>query len=100
MNFYKKIIISCVALSNIISCRKNECLDGVKARVENNQIDGCGYTIRLDNGDQIEPVNLSDFNLDLEHNKKVWVIYHVNQNLSASICMVGDIVVIDCISER
>ena len=24
----------------------------------------------------------------------------LNQNLSASICMVGDIVVIDCISER
>ena len=100
MNFYKKIIMASLTLSCIISCRKKECSDGVKARIENNQLDGCGYTIRLDNGVQIEPINLSDFNLNPEHNKKVWVSYHVSQNLSASICMVGDIVVIDCISER
>ena len=100
MNFYKKLIISSIVMSNIIGCQKNECLDGVKARIENNQLDGCGYTIKLNNGDQIEPINLSDFNLEPEHNKKVWVSYHINQNLSASICMVCEIVVIDCISER
>ena len=100
MNFYKKVIMASLTLSCIISCRKNECSDGVKARIENNQLDGCGYTIRLDDGVQIEPINLSDFNLNPVHYKKVWVSYHVSQNLSASICMVGDIVVIDCISER
>ena len=51
MNFYKKLIISSIGMSNIISCQKNECLDGVKARIENNQLDGCGYTIKLNNGD-------------------------------------------------
>ena len=70
-----------------------------KMNVENFTIN-LSYTIRLDDGVQIEPINLSDFNLNPEHNKKVWVSYHVSQNLSASICMVGDIVVIDCISER
>ena len=44
-----------------------------KARIENNQIDGCGYTIRLNNGDQIEPVNLADFDIQPKHNQKVWV---------------------------
>ena len=41
MNFYKKIIISSIVMSNIIGCQKNECLDGVKAIIENNQLDGC-----------------------------------------------------------
>ena len=40
------------------------------SRIENNQLDGCGYTLRLDDGVQIEPINLSDFNLNPEHNKK------------------------------
>ena len=100
MNIYKKIIFACVTLIVIVSCQKDKCTNGVKARIENNQLDGCGFTIRLENGDQIEPINLSDFNFNPEHNKKIWISYHVNQNLSASICMVGDIVEIDCISER
>ncbi len=84
----------------ILSCNKNECVNSEKGRIENNQIDGCGYTIRLNSGDQVEPINLSDFDIQPKHNKKVWVSYHINQNLSASICMVGDIVVIDFICER
>ena len=96
----KKLITTTIIFCTLLACNKNECFNSEKARIENNQIDGCGYTIRLNNGDQIEPVNLTDFDIQPKHNQKVWVSYHINQNLSASICMVGDIVVIDCISER
>ena len=63
-------------------------------------LDGCGIVIELENGDAIEPVNLTDFSssVSISDGQKVWVKYH---SISAvSICMVGQIVQIDELRER
>ena len=43
----KKLITTTIIFCTILACNKNECVNSEKARIENNQIDGCGYTIRL-----------------------------------------------------
>ena len=54
----------------------------------------------LDNGKKLEPTNLKKFyNIKLEDGKEVYVKYETKP-LAASICMVGTIVEIICISEK
>ena len=55
--------------------------------------------IELNNGTKLEPTNLNDFNINLQENQKIWVVYYTAAQM-ASICMHGEIVTIDCISER
>jgi hypothetical protein len=43
--------------------------------------------------------NLNDFNINLQENQKIWIVYHTAAQM-ASICMTGEIVTIDCISAR
>ena len=85
-----------------IGCNKSEdspCETGEKATIiDLTGLDGCGFVIELENGDRIEPTNLEDFDVPIEDGQKVWVEYHTVE--AASICMVGDIVAIDCLSER
>jgi hypothetical protein len=96
-NIFSFILITLL----LFSCKKNECPIAVKGELKDYiGLDGCGFVIILENGDRIEPINLSEFDIELVDNQKIWVDYHINENLSASICMVGDIVVIDCISKR
>ena len=62
-------------------------------------LDGCSWVIKLDNNEVLEPINLSEFTIELKEGKKVWIKY-TEQNDLASICMVGPIVRIDTICER
>jgi hypothetical protein len=62
-------------------------------------LSGCGWVIELQNGSNIEPINLKDFDIPLYDGLPVWVDYKVASN-AASICMVGEIVRINCIRER
>ena len=55
--------------------------------------------IELNDGTKLEPNNLNDFSIDLEENKKIWIVFRPAAQM-VSICMVGEIVTIDCISER
>jgi len=89
-----------ISLLTLTSCEKeSDCPNAVKATFTDlTGLDGCGMVIELENGDRIEPVNLSDFEIDVEDGKKIWVEYHSFSG--ASICMVGEIVEIDCIGER
>ena len=97
----KNILYFCLLLFVLLSCSKNKCPGAVKGELKDNiGLDGCGFVIALENGDQIEPINLNEFDIELVDNQKIWVDFHINENLSASICMVGDIVLIDCISKR
>ena len=97
----KNILYFCLLLMVLLSCSKNECPRAVKGELKDYiGLDGCGFVIILENGDRIEPINLSEFDIELVNNQKIWVDYHINENLSASICMIGDIVLIDCISRR
>jgi hypothetical protein len=83
------------------ACNKNTCSDSVKAELKDlSNIDGCGLVVKLENGTILDPLNLSDFNIEMTDGKKVWVSYHLTTNLIATICMVGDIIEIDYITSR
>ncbi len=63
-------------------------------------LDGCSWVLVLANGKKLEPTNLEKFdNIKLTDGKRVFVEYKTILN-AASICMVGTIVEIICISEK
>ena len=101
--FYQKILLqSLVVLTlTIYSCNKeSKCENSHSAKLVNmTGLDGCSWMIELNNGTKLEPTNLNDFNINLQENQKIWVVYHTAAQM-ASICMHGEIVTIDCISER
>ncbi|MEY3237586.1 MAG: hypothetical protein RI883_1687, partial [Bacteroidota bacterium] len=60
-------------------------------------LDGCGWVLELDNGSKLEPQNLSDFEIELVEGKDVHIRYEEVETFS--ICMVGKIVKIECLTE-
>ena len=101
--FYQKILLlSLVFLTLAIhSCNKeSECENSHSAKlVDMTGLDGCSWMIELGDGTKLEPTNLNDFNINLQDNQKIWVVYHTAAQM-ASICMHGEIVTVDCISKR
>jgi hypothetical protein len=101
--FYKKNLVVTFAFIALCinSCNKqSECKNSQSAKLINmTGLDGCSWMIELTNGTKIEPTNLNDFNIDLQENQKIWIVYHTAAQMT-SICMHGEIVAIDCISER
>ena len=101
--FYQKILVLTFVLLiiGIHSCNKqSECKNPNSAKLVNmTGLDGCSWMIELNNGTKLEPTNLNDFSINLEENKKIWVVYHTAAQM-ASICMTVEIVTIDCISAR
>jgi hypothetical protein len=98
----KNLVLTFAFLAlHIISCNKqSECNNSQRAKLVNmTGLDGCSWMIELNNGTKLEPTNLNDFNINLEQNQKIWIVYHTAAQM-ASICMHGEIVTIDCISER
>mgnify|MGYP001307372293 CR=1 FL=1 len=97
-----RIIIVCSTFLFLFSyCKKeSECENSHSAKLVNmTGLDGCSWMIELGDGTKLEPTNLNDFNINLQENQKIWVVYHTAAQM-ASICMHGEIVTIDCISER
>jgi hypothetical protein len=80
---------------------KNSCdSTAEKATLEDfTGLDGCGYLIVLKDGTRLEPINLNSQTVAPADGKKVWLTYTTAKN-TASICMVGEIVEITCMSER
>lgn len=95
--------ISCSKPLNSIETEKDNvyCPNGEKATLKNlTGLDGCSWVLVLENGKKLEPTNLKKFdNIKLEDGKEVIVEYETKP-LAASICMVGTIVEIICISEK
>ena len=77
------------------------CPNAVEATLKDlTGLDGCSWVLELDNGKRLEPSNLQKFdNIKLEDGKRVFVEYKTIHN-AASICMVGTIIEIICISEK
>ena len=96
----KKILLFSALSFLIFSCSKSH--EGMtKATLKDyTGLDGCGMVIELENGDKIEPTNLTEFSssVSIADGQKVWVKYHSIS--AASICMVGPIVQIDELEER
>ena len=98
----KLLVLGLIVVTIAIhSCNKeSECENSHSAKlVDMTGLDGCSWMIELNNGTRLEPTNLNDFNINLQENQKIWVVYHTAAQM-ASICMHGEIVTIDCISVR
>lgn len=84
----------------VTACNTNPCPNGVKGEFTNlNGLDGCGMLITLEDGKKINPVNLTEFDVEAIDGKKVWIEYAVQKDMM-SICMVGEMVEVKCISYR
>ena len=60
-------------------------------------LDGCGKIIELKTGEKLNPVNLDTFNIDTSIGREISVTYTVLEDMM-SICMLGKMVEITCIS--
>lgn len=68
----------------------------LKATILKTELDGCTYTILLEDNKRLEPINLSDeFKVD---SLPVWIQYKNHDGLS--ICMMGQMVDITSIAKR
>lgn len=95
----KKILFICISTLFLFSCNRTSCENAQAATIEDyTGLDGCGLVIKLQNGTVLEPVNLNDFSITPTDGMKVWVKYH--EISGGSICMVGPIVEIDCLTKR
>jgi hypothetical protein len=65
--------------------------------VDNSGLDGCGFIIKLDNGEVLEPVSIPLY-FQLYNNQRVKLSYKERTDM-ASTCMMGKIVDITCIEE-
>lgn len=98
-----------IACCTIFSCSKpvnslettTPCENSKPATLRNlTGLDGCSWVLVLDNGQKLEPTNLKSFdNIKLEDGKKVFVEFE-ELPYAVSICMVGKIIKINCISEQ
>jgi hypothetical protein len=99
MNTRTTLLILALLIS-LGSCRnKSICPDAKKGVFKNiNDIDGCTWVIELQNGEELEALNISDFAIEVIKDKKIWVTYHKKDAMS--VCMVGETVEIECITQR
>ena len=85
--FYKKILVLTFFLVVIAfdSCNKeSECEDSQSAKLVNmTGLDGCSWMIELGDGTKLEPTNLNDFNINLQENQKIWVVYHTAAQMAS-----------------
>ena len=93
-------LLTFILVLHLSGCNKSTCENAQKAKFKDlTGLDGCGMVIELPNGSYLEPTNLNEMDIEMTDGKKIWVSYHSLPNM-ASICMVGDIVEIDCIAPR
>jgi|LGOV01.1.fsa_nt_gb hypothetical protein len=98
----KKIAIVSVTLLLFSSaCDKKPCCENGEYGVikDLTGLDGCSFVVELNNGDKLEVINFSDFDVKIENGNKISISYH-EANDMMSICMVGKIVKADCICEE
>lgn len=89
------------AVISFTACsKKNGCPgSSEKATVRVFESDSCGTLFQIEDGTKLEPTNLSEFQvLDYEEGMWVWVKYKPASG--ASKCGLGDIVKLQCVSER
>ena len=103
IDLQKKIIVLITLYILAVSCvntrKAIECPNSQEAKLINMKgLDGCSWMIELENGNKLNPINLDDFNVELIDNKKLMIGYTV-KNDKSGICMAGEIIEINCITE-
>lgn len=91
------LFISCLVFA--FSCSKESGCNNTEHVILRNLtgLDGCGWVLQLDDGSKLEPQNLNDFEIEYVEGKSLHVSY--TEIDGASICMVGQIVKINCLVE-
>jgi hypothetical protein len=109
------LLLSLALLGSVTSCQNNEIAlpnsCGTMATIRDLRgLDGCGFVLELENGERLEPVYDLGFcgtpplpaptinNVNFADGKRVSIAYKVLPD-RGSICMVGKVVEITCISE-
>ena len=109
------LLLSLALLGTVTSCQKNDLAlpnaCGTLATIRDLRgLDGCGFVLELENGERLEPVLNSNCwdpsyqyaptieNVRFMDGKQVSIAYTVLPD-RGSICMVGKVVEITCISE-
>ncbi len=109
------LLLSLILLSAVTSCQHHELPQanacGIFATIKDLRgLDGCGFILELDNGEKLEPVYSTGWcgtpplpapaieNIQFIDGKRVSVSYKELED-RVSICMVGKVVEITCISE-
>ena len=97
----KVTIVGVILMAIAYSCDKNNCCDGGKSAIikDLSELDGCGYVVELKDGQKLEVINLSDFDVKIEDGNHINISYH-EATEAMSICMVGKVVEADCICEE
>ena len=91
---YSKLFFAITLVLSLFSCRKETCDGGEEAVIF--ELAGCGPILEFENGDQLEPINLQDYNF------ANWMIVRVifTEQDQESLCLLGPAVRIDCIAKR
>lgn len=92
---------SLIIVSPIFSgCDKSDdCDDPVLGQlVDFTEYSGCGWLIQLTDGSMLEPINLGAYDVELKDGAVIEFEYHKTSGMM-SICMIGSMVEIDCVTE-
>ncbi|MFK7783722.1 MAG: hypothetical protein AB8B56_01330 [Crocinitomicaceae bacterium] len=96
----KRLSFATALLFSILSCQKKPFSGAVEATFHDaTGLSGCGMVIELPDGKYIEPSNLEDFPIIPQDEGEIWVSYHLKE-AGGSICMIGDVVIIDRITTK
>ncbi|MEX1002084.1 MAG: hypothetical protein WDZ35_08210 [Crocinitomicaceae bacterium] len=94
-------VVGAVMIS-VSSCNKNNGCpnNSEKAFVRDyTDSDTCGILFQLEDGTKLEPINRSEFpNINYEDGQLIWLKH--KEASGASICGMGEIIEIKCVSER
>lgn len=100
------ILATIIILGSVSSCAKEEdkvnCKNKlVKATIRDfSGTSGCGFVLVLNSGTILEPLNLNESSVvSLVDGKEVLVSYQAQTSSMVSSCMMGEMVIVDCISE-
>ncbi|MEE4176401.1 MAG: hypothetical protein V2I46_02710 [Bacteroides sp.] len=84
----------------LTGCPADKCPEGEKAVLRDYAgLDGCRWLFELEDGQRLEPVNLHQYDVELQDGLKVTITYTEATDMM-SICMAGKMVNITCISKR
>lgn len=100
MKQISRILAICAMALLLWACPRNQCPEGVDALLRDyTGLDGCRWILELEDGQRLEPVNLHELDFEPEDNIQVRVQYTEAEDMM-SICMVGRMVNIVCISQK
>lgn len=95
----KKLLLLFSLVALVASCSTHDaCSGSVHVKMRNlTGLDGCGWVLQLNDNSYLEAQNLNEFEIEFVEGKELHVKYEEVDG--GSICMVGKIVKITCLTE-